>query len=200
MYNMVWRTINDIARVRFTDMKLKCVSHIVLIQQIFLILLCIKVDKGHMWNWFLLFTPVWIINALLFIPLVYETFLIVRSRSEDGRANSPPKVKTPLFVVLYLGLLVSKLAAEILICLKKGTYPDLSWYYVFFPMIISLFGLLLGSVYITYCDMLTVRRWTVQLTFQGTFHQSSLLLGCGLRVIIIWRLCTFLRCSAMISE
>ncbi|KAL5249165.1 hypothetical protein ACHWQZ_G018120 [Mnemiopsis leidyi] len=139
-------------------MKLKCVSHIVLIQQIFLILLCIKVDKEHMWNWFLLFTPVWIINALLFIPVVYETFLIARFRRRDSRSTVTPKIKSPLFVVLYLGLLVCKLSAEILICLKMGTYADLSWYYVFFPIIVALFGLLVGSVVITYCDMLSVRR------------------------------------------
>lgn len=142
-------------------MKLKaCVSHIVLIQEIFLILLCIKVDNNHQWNWFLLFTPLWTTDLLLLIPAIYETVMIVRYRRSEDRPRDTPKAKSPVFVTLYLGLVICKVAAELLICLKKeNQIPNLKTYYVFIPIWLALLGLFIGTVFITY-DTLKTNKTT----------------------------------------
>lgn len=103
-----------------------------LITLIFLILLCLGLEttKAH-WNWFIIFTPLWIYDSIL---LIYIIIKIIRHWRNFTRFKE--------LLILYHGYVFAvllKVAAQILICLKLEVKDlNISIYVVMIPIWILL--------------------------------------------------------------
>ena len=99
---------------------------------VFLILLVLRVDNRTQWNWFVVFIPVWIFNAIILNYSVIDTVSFCKSR----RFNRHVDVSMNLYLVT---MIVLKLAFEIMLCLKLE-YPsiNLSTVYIVLPLWIIL--------------------------------------------------------------
>ncbi|KAI4495671.1 hypothetical protein M0802_008506 [Mischocyttarus mexicanus] len=75
---------------------------------VFLILLALRLDQRIQWNWGIVFIPMWICDCKL---LIYIIFYMI-SYCKNGRVNSLRRE------IWHMTLVLMKLSAQILICLK----------------------------------------------------------------------------------
>lgn len=93
---------------------------------VFFVLLCLRLESRIYWNWFIIFLPMWNYDAIL---LVYALFNIVIHCKHDIRTLA--KNKNNLFVLIV----ILKIAAQIIICLKlEYASLNLSVYHVLIPI------------------------------------------------------------------
>ena len=96
---------------------------------VFLILLVLKLDRKVSWNWFLVFVPLWLFDAVM---LIYITFKMVvhckhgQDRTEATRITMKRKV-------FYLEAVVLKMTFQVLLCLRQQEYVSLDLRYVMVP-------------------------------------------------------------------
>ena len=96
---------------------------------LFLIFLIFKLDGRFEWNWFVVFTPMWIFDLKL------ATFLMVKIFQNSRRRNGPIENISVLLRkrFVYLASVIFKLVFQSLLCLKLQYYSSLSIYIVMTP-------------------------------------------------------------------
>lgn len=93
---------------------------------LFFILLCLRVDGRMHWNWFLIFLPMWLYDVILSIIALFN--LVINCKQESAKDRIKNEHNLLLLVV------VLKVAAQIMICLKlEYRALHLSLYYVLIP-------------------------------------------------------------------
>lgn len=99
---------------------------------VFLILLVLRVDNRTQWNWFVVFIPVWIFNAILLIYAVFRTTSDCKNRADHARPQAFKNANVVLGVILMM-------AFEIMLCMKLE-YPTMNipLAYVMIPLWIIL--------------------------------------------------------------
>jgi len=157
----------------------RTLSHVVMVTLVFLILLCVKVDQNKDWNWFLVFTPLWITDILLLIPFIYQLIQAIQGyRAVKGpreertdaqfQRDKVTKVKRDMLELgLYMGLVLCKLATELLICLKYQGL-SISNYIVCAPLWIMLLGFSIASIQLTVESVQSVKNKTSSFSMSTT--------------------------------
>lgn len=102
-----------------------------LIFLIFLILVCLKLEKRINWNWALICIPLWIYDAILIIYIIIK---IIRKWMHLSRIK-----ELLIGYQWYILAVFLKIAAQIMICLKLE-YVELNIriYFIFLPIWILL--------------------------------------------------------------
>lgn len=77
---------------------------------LFFILLCLRLDGRMHWNWFLIFLPMWLYDVILSIIALFN--LLINCKQESAKDLFKNEHNLLLLVV------VLKVAAQIMICLK----------------------------------------------------------------------------------
>lgn len=98
---------------------------------VFFVLLCLRLESRTHWNWFIIFLPLWVYDAIL---LVYALFnIVIHCKHENIRTLA--KNKNNLFVLIV----ILKIATQIVICLKlEYVSLNLSVYHILIPLWILL--------------------------------------------------------------
>ncbi|XP_055691605.1 transmembrane protein 60 [Lutzomyia longipalpis] len=98
---------------------------------VFLILLCLRLETRTHWNWFVVFIPLWIFDAIL---LIYVLIKIVTKWRNLTRLK-----ELLIQYQSYICTVLLKIAIQIMICLKLE-YPllELSIFTVMIPIWILL--------------------------------------------------------------
>ncbi|XP_059607919.1 transmembrane protein 60 [Phlebotomus argentipes] len=98
---------------------------------VFLILLCLRLETRTHWNWFVVFIPLWIFDAIL---LIYVLIKIVTKWRNLTRLK-----ELLMQYQSYICTVLLKIAIQIMICLKLE-YPslELSIFTVMIPIWILL--------------------------------------------------------------
>ncbi|XP_069764874.1 transmembrane protein 60-like [Narcine bancroftii] len=102
---------------------------------LFLIVLVLKLDDKAPWNWFLIFIPLWIFDAILFILLIVK--VIGRCKSGDGRNGTHLRPE-----VWHLCALLFKLGFQLAVCARLEQFVHLKLSFLLIP----LWFLLIGAV------------------------------------------------------
>lgn len=93
---------------------------------LFLILLCLRLDGRMHWNWFLIFLPMWLYDVILSIIALFN--LIINCKQDSAKELLKNEHNLLLLVV------VLKVAAQIMICLKlEYKSLEMSLYHVLIP-------------------------------------------------------------------
>jgi len=95
---------------------------------IFLILVVLRLEQRVRWSWFIVFVPMWLYDCIL---LIYLIFLMGSHRRMDRWQRRAVRH------VIFMGALILKVSAEILLCLRlEGSGMKL--YYMMIPVWIGL--------------------------------------------------------------
>lgn len=78
---------------------------------VFLILLVLQVDNRTQWNWFVVFIPIWIFNAILLMFSAFDTVSLCKSRAFNRHVD----ISMNFYLVTVI---VLKMAFEVMLCLK----------------------------------------------------------------------------------
>lgn len=98
---------------------------------VFLIILSLRLETRTHWNWFLIFLPMWVFDAILLIDALFHIFVICK------HGNPLTIFKNENITLIVVALL--KIAAQIIICLKlEYESLQLSMYHVLIPFWILL--------------------------------------------------------------
>lgn len=98
---------------------------------VFLILLCLRLEPRNHWNWFIVFIPLWIFDAILIIYVIIR--IITKWRNLQ-------RLKELLISnQWYIAGVLLKIASQIMICLKlEYHHLDISIYLTMLPIWILL--------------------------------------------------------------
>lgn len=96
---------------------------------LFLVVLIVKLDGRSDWNWFVVFTPMWLFDLQLF------TFLMVKIFQNSRRRNGPIEsvVAVARKRAAYVFCVVMKVAFQSLLCTKLQYYQDISYFIIMLP-------------------------------------------------------------------
>lgn len=110
----------------------------------FLVLLVLRIDNRTQWNWFVVFIPLWVFNAILLIYATFRTTSDCKNRSDHAKKQ---RIRDVVIIVSILLMVVF----EILLCLKLE-YPSLNLplAYVMIPFWIDLVALLIRVFVVLY--------------------------------------------------
>lgn len=97
----------------------------------FLILMVLKLDNKVDWNWFLIFTPMWLFDAVV---TIYVTFkMIVHCKNGYDRTDLTMRRKIYYMLGVFL-----KLSFQVLLCMRLQYYEIIRLLYVMIPLWILL--------------------------------------------------------------
>lgn len=93
----------------------------------FLILLALKLDKKVKWNWFLVFIPMWIFDAVIVIYITFKMIAQCKNRYNSGQVSMTRKV-------CYMSFVLLKMSFQVILCMKLEYYnEEISMYYAMVP-------------------------------------------------------------------
>lgn len=103
---------------------------------VFLIILSLRLETRINWNWFLIFFPMWVFDAILLIEALFHIFVLCKHE------NPQTIFKNKNITLIVVALL--KIAAQIILCLKLeyeslqlSTYHVLIPFWILLPILIS---------------------------------------------------------------
>lgn len=106
---------------------------------VFLILMVLRLDRKVNWNWFLVFIPMWVFDAVVIIYITFK--MIVHCKNGfDHRSDFNISVSRKVF---YMCAVLLKLSFQVLLCMRLQYYRQIDLKYVMIP-----FWLLLGKAII----------------------------------------------------
>lgn len=82
-----------------------------------LVFVCLRLESRILWNWFIVFIPMWVYDYILLTYVVLSTVTHWRNRITELYRGSVNKH------IWYIAAILLKLAAEILLCVKLE-YPQ----------------------------------------------------------------------------
>ncbi|KAK7489383.1 hypothetical protein BaRGS_00019327 [Batillaria attramentaria] len=94
----------------------------------FLIFLVLKLDGKINWNWFLIFIPLWVFDAVVVIYLTVN--MIIHCKNGYDRNHSDLSLRRKGW---FLACAVLKMVFQVLLCLKLQYVQSLSLYFVMIP-------------------------------------------------------------------
>ena len=94
---------------------------------VFLILLVLRLDNKVTWNWFFIFTPMWLFDAVVTIYIAFN--MIVHCKNGYDRTELTMRHKVHYTVGVFL-----KLSFQVLLCMRLQYYPKIELYYVMIPL------------------------------------------------------------------
>ncbi|XP_007889097.1 transmembrane protein 60 [Callorhinchus milii] len=100
---------------------------------LFLIVLVLKLDDKAHWNWFLIFIPLWIFDAILLFMLIVK--IARKCKSAYDRSGGKLKRK-----VWYLCAMLLKLGFLVALCARLEHITDTKLTFVFIPLWMLLIG------------------------------------------------------------
>ena len=103
---------------------------------LFVVLLVLRLDEKAIWNWFIIFIPIWIFDGIILVYIMFR--IITHCRGGYDRHDLYMTIKRK--VVYFVGV-VLKLTFQILICIKLQYEHELSLYMVMIPAWILLLGM-----------------------------------------------------------
>lgn len=93
----------------------------------FLILLALKLDKKVKWNWFLVFIPMWIFDAVIVIYITFKMIAQCKNRYNSGQVSMTRKV-------CYMSFVLLKMSFQVILSMKLEYYnEEISMYYAMVP-------------------------------------------------------------------
>lgn len=94
---------------------------------LFFILLCLRLDGRMHWNWFLIFLPMWLYDVILSIIVLFNLAIYCKQESTKELIRNEHN--------LLLLMVILKVAAQIMICLKlEYKSLHLTLYHVLIPL------------------------------------------------------------------
>ncbi|XP_074649871.1 transmembrane protein 60-like [Tubulanus polymorphus] len=101
---------------------------------VFIILLALRLDSKVPWNWFIIFTPLWIFDAIISFYLLFKLI----SHYRNGYDSTDLSIKRKIWFLIALFL---KLTFQVLLCIRQEYFPaKIELYYVMIPIWILLIG------------------------------------------------------------
>ena len=101
---------------------------------LFLILCVIRLDRRTNWLWYLVFIPVWVLDAITMICLLIFTIMHIKSEQNPYGDFDVSKQRKIWLLCIYL----FKLAFLLTLCAKLDGKTSASYYEVFIPLWIFL--------------------------------------------------------------
>lgn len=100
---------------------------------VFLILLVLRLDEKAVWNWFIIFIPVWIFDFTVIVYVVFHmaTHWKIRHDPYEQEWSMIRKIWSLIAILL-------KFAFQVILCLKLEYFHNLASYYVLIPLWILL--------------------------------------------------------------
>ncbi|KAI8495367.1 PREDICTED: transmembrane protein 60-like [Branchiostoma belcheri] len=93
----------------------------------FLILLVLRLDGGTIWNWFIIFVPLWAFDAIILAMLAIRMIRHCR----NGYDSDDVTMKKKLW---YLLVMMLKLGFQMTLCLKLQYFRTIPFYLAFLPL------------------------------------------------------------------
>ncbi len=93
---------------------------------VFVILLVLRLDDKAIWNWFIIFIPMWIFDSIILVYIMF--YMITHCKIHYDRNDMTMARK-----VWFLVAMIFKLAFQILICISLEYGRNLALYYVMIP-------------------------------------------------------------------
>lgn len=127
---------------------------------VFLILMVLRLDKKVSWNWFLVFIPMWVFDAVVIIYITFK--MIVHCKNGyDHRVDLNISLTKKGF---YMAAVLLKLSFQVLLCMRLQYYPEIDLKYVMIPFWI----LMSKAIYDVFMNLVQVARtWS-------TYHTCAL--------------------------
>ncbi|KAK3775542.1 hypothetical protein RRG08_048178 [Elysia crispata] len=94
------------------------------------ILFALRVDKSVDWNWFLIFIPLWLFDAVMITYIIVNIIIHFRT-SLCGNVDRNDMTKNRKYGLLVF--CVFKIAFQVLLCLRLEGF-QISLYYVLIPL------------------------------------------------------------------
>jgi len=98
---------------------------------IFFILFVLRADETVLWNWFLIFIPLWMLDVVVIIYIVVNVIIHYRLPSHLYRVDRNEMTMRRKFGLLSCCLL--KMAFQLLLCLRLEQF-SISVYFVLIPL------------------------------------------------------------------
>ena len=98
---------------------------------VFLILLVLRLDQKAIWNWFIIFIPMWLFDGIIIVYILF--YMITHCKTGWDRAEVSMVKK-----VWFLTAMILKLAFQVMLCLRLEYFPNFPLYYIMIPMWILL--------------------------------------------------------------
>ncbi|XP_076457105.1 transmembrane protein 60-like [Babylonia areolata] len=95
----------------------------------FLIFLVLKLDGKINWNWFLIFTPLWVFDLVVIVYLTVNAIIHCKN-GYDRRNHSDLSVPRKIWFIAAVSL---KLLFQLLLCLRLEYIASMSLYYIMIP-------------------------------------------------------------------
>ncbi|XP_041360767.1 transmembrane protein 60-like [Gigantopelta aegis] len=93
---------------------------------IFLILLVLRLDNKVLWNWFLIFTPLWLFDAVVIIYITVNMIVHCKNGYDRNDLTMPRKL-------WFMATVVLKLTFQVMLCLKWEYFSFISLYIIMIP-------------------------------------------------------------------
>ncbi|XP_055373547.1 transmembrane protein 60 [Condylostylus longicornis] len=120
---------------------------------VFLILLCLRLEPKNHWNWFIVFIPLWLFDAILIIYIIIK--IITKWR------NLTRLKELLVSYQLYIAGVLLKIASQVMICLKlEYTHLNIS----IFEMMIPIWVLLPSTIIYVFVNLIQKSDISLQIT------------------------------------
>lgn len=94
---------------------------------VFLILLVLRMDGKVTWNWFIIFIPMWVFDALMAAYISFYMILHCKNGFEVLDYTMTRKV-------FFLVCLLLKMSFQVMLCLRLQYYHHLASYFLMMPV------------------------------------------------------------------
>ncbi|XP_025089989.1 transmembrane protein 60-like [Pomacea canaliculata] len=101
----------------------------------FLIFLVLKLDQKISWNWFLIFIPLWVFDAVVMVYLSVN--MIIHCKNGYDRNHSDLSLRRKSW---FLACAFLKMLFQVLLCLKLQYMQYMSMYFVMIPFWVLTLG------------------------------------------------------------
>jgi len=92
---------------------------------VFFILLVLRLDEKVTWNWFLIFSPMWLFDSVVTIFITFK--MIVHCKNGYERLTMKRKI-------YYMFSVFLKLSFQVLLCMRLEYYSIIDLHYVMIPL------------------------------------------------------------------
>ena len=100
---------------------------------VFFILLVLRLDKKAMWNWFIIFIPMWIFDLIITIFIIFKMIMHCKNGYDTNDMTMGRKVWFMFCVML-------KLSFQVILCARLQYFNNVPLYYIMIPFWLLLIG------------------------------------------------------------
>jgi hypothetical protein len=100
---------------------------------VFVIALVLRLEAKVLWNWFIIFIPLWIFDSLILIYLMFQMITHCKNGYDRNELTMVRKV-------WFLTALTLKLGFQVFLCIRLQYFQQVPLYYVMLPLWLLLIG------------------------------------------------------------